>query len=259
MRKDSRASVQQAIECPGNELGLQNGFHFNNLADKGNVNMKSNRLHHVTLGTVLLILAIWLATSQLEHERALWLIDEGGPIETLTAVGFLLGALAVLFGPELARRWPAAAILLLFGLRELDFHSRFTTMNLTKSRFYLSAEVPFTEKIIGLCVLLFFLACLYLLAKRYGRTWLRRVLRLDGLSVAVATAFLFLVVAKSMDGLPRKLKPLGITLDDTTKLLATAGEELLEMGAALLLLFCALAARKLIASQAAADGNGERP
>jgi hypothetical protein len=221
--------------------------------------MTSNRLHFFTLGVVLLILAIWLATSQLEHERALSLIDEGGPIETLTAVCFLLGALAVLSGPELARRWPAAAILLMFGLRELDFHSRFTTMNLTKSRFYLSPEVPLAEKLIGLCVLLFFIACLYLLVKRYGRIWLRRALRLESLSITIATAFLFLVVAKSMDGLPRKLKPLGITLDDATKLLATAGEELLEMGASLLLLVCAITARKLVASQADRDGNDERP
>jgi hypothetical protein len=211
--------------------------------------MNDNRLHLFVLGTVVLILAIWVATSQLEHELALSLIEENGPVETLTVACFLIGSFLVFGGPELARRWPAAAILLMFGLRELDFHSRFTTMNITKSRFYLSPDVPFTEKLFGLCLLLFFVACVYLLLKRYGRGFIKRVRQTEGLAVAIATSVVFLAIAKSMDGLPRKLKPLGITMDDGARLLATAGEELLEMGAAILLLVCTIAARSFRSSR----------
>lgn len=207
--------------------------------------MNRMRLHFFTIGTAILLTLIWGVISQMESSLALALIQENGPIETATAAFFFIGSLLIFTGPEIARRWPAAAILLIFGLRELDFHSRFTTMNLTKSRFYLSPDVPFAEKLFGLCVLLFFLVCIYLLIKHYGKTFLRQLRLLDGLSVTLATSFLFLVVAKSIDGLPRKLKPLGITMDDTARLLATAGEELLELGGSILMLTCAIVARKL--------------
>jgi hypothetical protein len=207
--------------------------------------MKNNRLHLLTLGTVLLLAAILVAALQLEQSLASALFVESGPVETLTAALFLIGSLLVFSGPELARRWPAAAILLMFGLRELDFHDRFTTMNISKTRFYLSPDVPIMEKIFGLCVVLFFFACVYLLIKRYGKAFTRQTLRAEGLAVASATSLLFLVVSKLMDGLPRRLKMLGISMDEGSRFLATAGEELLELGAAILLLVCAIAARKL--------------
>lgn len=211
--------------------------------------MKNNQLHLLTLGTALLLVALWVIASQLDRETTSTLIVENGVVETLTAACFLIGSFLVFGGPELARRWPAAAILLMFGLRELDFHSRFTTMNITKSRFYLSPDVPFAEKLFGLCLLLFFVACVYLLLKRYGRGFMTRIRQAEGMAVAIATSVLFLAVAKSMDGLPRKLKPLGITMDDGARLLATAGEEVLEMGAAILLLICAIAARSFRSSR----------
>lgn len=207
--------------------------------------MNLMRLHFFTIGTTILLFLIWVGLSQMEASQALSLVAENGPIETATAAAFLFGSLIVFAGPEIGRRWPAAVLLLMFFLRELDFHSRFTTMNLTKSRFYLSPDVPFVEKLIGLCVLLFFLACIYLLIKHYGRNFLKQVRQFESLSVTLATSLLFLVVAKSMDGLPRKLKPLGITMDDTARLLATAGEELLELGGSILMLGCAIVARKI--------------
>ena len=72
------------------------------------------------------------------YEHPLW-IEEGGVIETLSVFGYFLCVLLML----LKGKWPYIKkynyfliLVILLGFRELDFHKRFTTMGIFKSKFY---------------------------------------------------------------------------------------------------------------------------
>src|SRR5690606_39112415 len=72
-----------------------------------------------------------------------WL-REDGPIEAFSAVGYFICATLLLFwaGRGFWRVWCMPVAVIAMGLRELDFHVRFSQINVTKLRFYTSSTVP---------------------------------------------------------------------------------------------------------------------
>jgi hypothetical protein len=98
----------------------------------------------IYLTVILTSLIISLIAVQ-DEVLGMCLTSESGPVQIFSVIGYLM---ASSFG------YGAAVILLAMGLRELDFHDRFTTMGIMKTRFYISDTVPLTEKIIGALVLL---------------------------------------------------------------------------------------------------------
>jgi hypothetical protein len=160
-----------------------------------------------------------------------YLLSESGPIETLSAIGHLLCAAVIIrLAGDWSGRWPAAGLLMLFALREMDFHSRFTTMNLSKSRFYLSPEVGMIEKLIGGAVIALFLYCIYRLFRLEGRTWLVDLKRGRACAYGILFALTCIVVAKSLDGFARKLADIGILVSSQASSYASTFEEVLELG-----------------------------
>lgn len=166
------------------------------------------------------------------------LLRENGPIEMLTVLGYVAAALALLVaGGRLftTHRWYLPFIIVVMGLRELDFDKRFTTMGILKSGFYLSAEVPLAEKLVGLLVVgLVAAACVLALHKHAG-AFLRRLRALRPDACAIGLAIVFVVISKSIDGLARKLAGVGIAVGDDIAALAHMTEELLEFGIPLML------------------------
>ena len=155
---------------------------------------------------------------------------EGGPFEAASA-GLLAGA-AVLAA---ARRMPWAAILLaLFALRELDYDKRAVSEGILKLRQY-TGDAPLWEKALGLAVVALTILTLVQLARRWGlwraalsagRTW----------AVLLPVAAALVLVAKSIDGLGRKLAGLGLGAPDWVLANAPLLEETLELGFAACLL-----------------------
>jgi len=100
------------------------------------------------------------------------LVKENHAIENATVVGYFIGAfIAIMIAFRL--RWftgfAASVILLLLGLRELDFHDKFTTMGIFKIKFYLGSEVQLPEKItVILIVLLLLVYIVWFLKKNMG-------------------------------------------------------------------------------------------
>lgn len=181
----------------------------------------------VWLFLILLITGFVIAGVQPED----YLLSESGPIETLSAIGHLLCAAAIIrLAGDWSGRWPAAGLLILFALREMDFHNRFTTMSLSKSRFYLSPEVDMTEKLIGGAVIALFLYCIYRLFRVEGRSWLTELKRGKACAYGVLFALTCIVVAKSLDGFARKLADFGILVSSQASSYASIFEEVLELG-----------------------------
>jgi len=93
----------------------------------------------------LLLFVLYVGVILLPPDLTLMMVVENGPVEMLSAVG-LLGAAFWLFcrtGRNTSGQPITAGFLvLLLGLRELDFHARFTTMGVFKTKYYLSPLVP---------------------------------------------------------------------------------------------------------------------
>ncbi|MFP4033385.1 MAG: hypothetical protein ACLFTV_17665 [Desulfococcaceae bacterium] len=162
----------------------------------------------------------------------------------MSAVGYFICLLALTGMPE--ERKPAAAmaigtLLVIFGLRELDFHARFTTMGIFKSRFYISPEVPVLEKTIGAAVLLLLIGAMACVVKRHFRSFTRGVRRLEPGPFSGLIAIALLVFAKTLDGLPRKLDGLGLDSPEALEQFFWIVEEVLEMGIPIFMLLGILA------------------
>ena len=121
-------------------------------------------------------------------------------------------------------------LITLFGLRELDFDKRFTTMGILKSRFYTSDVVPLGEKLIGLMVILILLYVVYRIIKDHTASFVDGVKNRVPQHLGVLSAIGLLVFSKSIDGLDRKLGDVGITVDPTVATYFGTVEEVLELG-----------------------------
>ncbi|MBM4152141.1 MAG: hypothetical protein FJ220_01285 [Kiritimatiellaceae bacterium] len=160
------------------------------------------------------------------------LFEENGIVEVLSAAGYFFAfvlMLAHVIGRKIPAGWSLCALTLCFGLRELDFDKRFTTMGIFKSRFYSSSEVMLGEKLIGVLVVLLLLTCLYYVVKTFVRPWLQNLKARNPVAISIFLAFAMMAIAKSLDGLPRKLKPFGIKFDHHDKMMFEAWEESLEL------------------------------
>ena len=116
---------------------------------------------------VLMVTGIYLMPGDLPSE----MVRENGVVENLSAGGHFFFCLILLYLnlTGVVRTGPAPVVfVLLLGLRELDFHERFTTMGMFKIKFFLSPEVSWPEKMVVTLLIVGLLA--------YGAVYLRRIL-----------------------------------------------------------------------------------
>ena len=183
----------------------------------------------------LVIFVLYLESAAPELKTAI--LQENGPVESLSALGYFVCLGLLLFrSKRCGFRWYFALILLFLGMRELDFQARFLTMSLTKSRFYLSPAVPLAEKLIGAGVLLLFFGCIFLIIRNHWRSFLNSLRRLDPQAIGIAGGILFIILSKTIDGLGRKLAAVGVTISQHLDGLSWSIEELLELGIPILFL-----------------------
>lgn len=133
---------------------------------------------------VLLVSGIYLLPGYLPEA----MVRENGPVEVLSAGGYFLFCLFLLYGNysgAVRTRVAPGVFVFLLGLRELDFHVHFTTMGMFKSRFFISPDVPLLEK----TIVTFGIVALLVYAFLYFRHALPRVKKalMKGRSWAVFT------------------------------------------------------------------------
>ncbi len=189
---------------------------------------------------MILMMLIFCAGISVEGKTRNMILAEGGLVETLSATGYFLCALFIIYkgGLKYLKEYHHLfLIVFLFGLRELDFDKRFTTMGILKSRFLTSPEVPIVEKIVGAVVI----ALLVYIAVRTCRCHLRRFIknfrRLSAVTIGISLVTAFLLIAKGLDGLDRKFKSLGVQISDHLSENTSALEEVLELGVPVILFF----------------------
>lgn len=182
---------------------------------------------------VAAVLGIFCVAQLLEGNEAQKLfIKEGGIVETLSALGYIVCAilLASKGGIEYMRKhWYFFVVLLACAAREFDFDKRFTEVGIFKSKFLVSPEVGIPVKIIGLAVVLFLLFTLVKILRKYAVDFLKKLPSVTIFELSIVTAGVFLVVAKTLDGLSRKLLGI-IEVSPEVNAIATNMEEAMEFG-----------------------------
>ncbi len=190
-----------------------------------------------TLAVMLAATLMFLGVDLALHESVAVIFKEGHTIELMSAVflAFAAGLWWVTGADDMrGRQWHIPAILTLMTLRELDFDKRFTSEGVLQLRLY-SGPSPLWEKLLGLAVIALILICGWrLLTITMPRWWagLRAGLPTSWLA---GLAALLVVVAKSLDGLDRKLADFGVILAPEYGTLAGRAEELLELAAFMML------------------------
>ncbi|MEM1078799.1 MAG: hypothetical protein AAGI09_09760 [Pseudomonadota bacterium] len=155
---------------------------------------------------------------------------ESGPFEigAFVAMGCALIALIAL-APKVAfgSGWHVAVLMALLMMRELDFDKRFTEKGVLQLRLY-SGDYPLLHKVVGICVLVLILVTLYRFVRHGAAPFLRGLRGGAAWAWWLAAAIVIVVVAKSLDGLARKLEPFGIVVPENVDWLASLIEEGLE-------------------------------
>lgn len=195
-------------------------------------------------GVLAFLLLFFSYSTAMDPESRRVLLRENGPVEFLSALlHFACFGLFLVEG-RLAffkKHYYLVLLPLLLGLRELDFHKRFTTMDLFKSKFYVSAAVPFCEKIIGVVVLLGILLMVFMLCKNHLVRWGAGLKARSPVALGALLVVVLMGVSKSLDGLQRKMASLGWDLSDTLSRHSTSLEEILELGLPLMMIMTVFA------------------
>lgn len=196
----------------------------------------SDRLFVAVMPMVIVCIAV---INMLPNDLAIKMAKENGPIEMLSAAGYLLASfwLCMEFRHGRIRDGLSAGLLVaILGLRELDFHARFTTMGIFKTRYYISDQVPGGEKIIVSLVILFIL----MLAVRYCKrnvTSFWYALRSGRMyAIALSLSLGCIVASKMIDSLSWPFDPLAEIFSNEPKTFLRVVEECLEFAIPLYLL-----------------------
>gem|GEM_PF-2778102 len=180
--------------------------------------------------SALIVLLAGLVTAHVPKE----IFSESGPIERLSAL-YLIVAAAWLGAISTPSRWHQITLIAAAGLRELDWDKAFTDSGVLSLRLY-SGDAPLMQKLAGLLVLAVLVTAGLRLLRRDFRPWVQALRSKQVAAWLLAGCLALHVIAKTLDGLGRKLAPWGIDLAAWTNTVAGRAEEALELVAAILIL-----------------------
>ena len=153
---------------------------------------------------------------------------EGYGVERVTVVLYALALVLWFAARPPSGSWQVPLLLLLMAFRELDFDKRFTEVGLLKLQYYLR-PAPITDKLVGIILMIVVFHALWRLVRYNLGPWLR------GLGARRADAWLVFAalacggVAKSIDGIDRKMAGFGVTFSQGFLIRAGRIEEVLEL------------------------------
>lgn len=185
------------------------------------------------------MIPVFLPTFFLEGQPRIYYWNEDGIVEGSTVLlHFLCASFIVIKGGwAYVRQYPYfLLVMLLMGLRELDFDKRFTLYGIFKLRFWTTYEVPMGERLFGVAVILVLVYTLASLVRNHGREYWEDLKQGQSRALAIALVIGTVILSKSLDGIARKLLVFGVHLQTILVKHLAALEETLEWGTPLLLL-----------------------
>lgn len=158
------------------------------------------------------LLLIYLATSLIialisvqDNFLAKFLVRENGSVQTFTVIAYFMAfstAVILQLQKRISFGIGAAVIFLAMGLRELDFHDRFTTMGIMKSRFYISDTVPLQEKLIVILIVLILIWFIGRFLTKQFHPFRAALKKRDKAALLVLNGIIFTIISKIFDSIP---------------------------------------------------------
>lgn len=201
---------------------------------KGNLlNLDKKNSYLVLYGLVFLgLISLIVLLKMVDPELRKSLIEENGLIELSSCIGYFvcLAMLSFFKVNDAKSKWCIMLILLAFGLRELDFHVLFTTMGITKTKFYLSPEVPVLEKVFGIFVFASLAYIVFYVVRRHFSAYMVALKEREPFAAGVFFGILLIFASKGIDGLPRQLNSIGFDITKNMVGWMSIIEETIELG-----------------------------
>ena len=160
------------------------------------------------------------------------LLAEGGFYESLSVVGYLLCIAALIWTLRGAvlRVWYLPLVLAVMAARELDLDKSLFTRGLFKARQYTGDDVPLGERLVAALILAIIVWAILLMLWHHVRPFLAALFQGRAWAGAVLLGIGFTVLYKLLDGIARKLAPLGIEISADAERTAFVVEEIGELG-----------------------------
>ncbi|QEI04996.1 hypothetical protein FXN63_03410 [Pigmentiphaga aceris] len=191
--------------------------------------MKRNPSIALFVLTVLAAAIVGALTPSIFPEN---LFSEGGPIEELTLVLYVVGIIAVLMAPGRVvgkvDKLATCILLAAFAAREMDLHTAMYGTSILKARFY-NRDGTAAQIAGALAVLLPIFASIGWLLVKHGKQWLRALRERQPAAVTFLVFGVALVVAKLSDRAPDTLSGWNMTVSMTVRHIMQGIEESLEM------------------------------
>ena len=190
------------------------------------------------LSSIVIVMLLFVVISTFDDYNRNLFVREGGLVETYTAIlYFSCFAYLVMQGKlaYLKKYYYLASVPVLFGLRELDFDSRFTTGTVLRTSFYITGHIPFYETIIGVIMILVGLANVFLIIRNHRTDFLLELKKGSAHPVGVLLVTALIVTSQTLDGISRKVASIGLKLDPVIARCCGILEETLELGISIML------------------------
>ncbi len=193
----------------------------------------SRRMGWVLLLGLLAVFAVQMGiVNALPAAMQTTLLAEGGFYESLSVLGYLLCIAALIWTLRSAilRVWYLPLVLAVMAGRELDLDKSLFTRGLFKARQYTGDNVPLGERLIAGLILALIVTAILLMLWRHARPFMTALLRGRAWAGAVLLGIGFTVAYKLLDGIARKLAPLGVEISADAERTAFVVEEIGELG-----------------------------
>ena len=188
---------------------------------------------------LLLVLIVVVGINMMPSELAATLVQEHEPVEALTAVGYLVAACWLIMTALVkSKRWlfSACFMVALLGLRELDFNSRFTSMGIMKTEYYISPKVPGTEKaIVSILVLIILCIAVHFVWTRW-KSFLTALKVGDIAATNLAMAIGFCIITKTLDNNSTSIRKVVALFHNDPRTCLRVVEETMELAIPLFIL-----------------------
>ncbi len=198
--------------------------------------MEEKRLYAYSM---IIVLLLFVVISTFDDYTTGLFVSEGGLVESLTVILYFSCFAYLVMQGKLAyvkKYYYLASVPVIFGLRELDFHSRFTTESILRGSFYIRGHIPFYEKIMGVIIILVGAAIVFLIIRNHRTDFLLELKKGSARPVGVLLVIVSIITSLTLDGLGRKVAWMGIKLDTGISRYCEILEETSELGISIILM-----------------------
>lgn len=154
---------------------------------------------YMALLTSLAALVCWWVLPPVDM---LEFVAENGMIESLTVFFYVVAILVVIFaGTQMKGSTKCALVIMLayMCMREMDLHKSVSSESILKSRFWLGAHIPVTDKLLAILILLPVLWMLFYFIRHCARTFFRELFNKEGHAITILVFFIVLGISKCID------------------------------------------------------------